>query len=235
MGAAGVGAVGLCAPGVQDAGGTMVVESVNVPGIVGVTFAELVRDAIGSATGVRAVSDAHAGAYDLWCERELSGRLLAIAIGTGVGACVLDGGEPLRVVGHSSGHLGQIDVSLDETGDAVPIGRDGGRGSLEAYIGLPAIEKATSRTADDAVYTLTVDSAGVRALVRAIRIAHAIYRPNHIGLLGGVGVRLEGLIPGMVDAVSRDLTRLARPGWTLFTGSSDFHSASGAARLAERP
>jgi hypothetical protein len=74
----------------------------------------------------------------------------------------------------------------------------------------------------------------VRALVRAIRIAHAIYRPLHVCLTGGVGIRLKPLVAEIRAAVEKDLTSVARPGWTLTTGESDYHAACGVARYASR-
>ncbi|MBY0262576.1 MAG: hypothetical protein K2Q20_09545, partial [Phycisphaerales bacterium] len=95
--------------------------------------------------------------------REPPERLLALSLGTGVGACVIDREArstpdgttrwaPRRVLvtGVSSGHLGQIDVGFDEPdpGDpsgrrllARPVGSDGGIGSLESYIGLGALRE----------------------------------------------------------------------------------------------
>jgi len=68
--------------------------------------------------------------------------------------------------------------------------------------------------------------------VRAIRIAHAIYRPQHICLTGGVGIRLAGLVGQIKARVETGLTRVAREGWTLSVGESDYHAACGAARWA---
>ncbi len=70
-------------------------------------------------------------------------------------------------------------------------------------------------------------------MAKAIRICHAIYRPHHIVLAGGLGIRLGRVLPALQQLVQLDLTRIARPGWTLSTGSSDFHAACGAARMAQ--
>ncbi|NJM75864.1 MAG: hypothetical protein HC852_08885 [Acaryochloridaceae cyanobacterium RU_4_10] len=136
--------------------------------------------------------------------------------------CVLDDGAPLRITDGGSGHIGQIDVSL--TSDA-PIGPDGGRGGLEAYLGVRAIishgsiERAFEK-----------DAAPTLALARAIRIAHAIYRPNQIVLLGGIGIRIPSLEP-IEAAVREHLTTIAHPRWHLLRGDDDHHAARGAARL----
>ncbi|MFM9902050.1 MAG: ROK family protein [Polaromonas sp.] len=226
--------IGLCAPGVIDPVTLRVAASINLPGLVGASLRELVFAALGRELGrLHACSDAHAAAHDFWSASapRPAGRLMAISLGTGVGACVLDDGLPLRVTGASSGHLGQIDVSLAEPGHVPPIGPDGGAGSLEGYIGLPAL---LARYGDDPMGVLTRLGASelpIRALVRVLRIGHAFYRPDHIVLLGGVGVRLAPLLATIRTGVETHLTSLARPGWTLQCGTSDFHAALGAARL----
>ena len=157
-----------------------------------------------------------------------------ISLGTGVGACVMDEGTPLRVSGTTPGHLGQVDVTLDDAD--TPVGPDGGRGGLEAYVGLPAMLARFRCTPDTLQPHLTIDSAPVLALVRAIRIAHAIYRPMHVRLAGGVGVRLGAIAGEIRSRVAAALTGVAREGWTLEAARSEFHAASGAARLAlEKP
>jgi predicted NBD/HSP70 family sugar kinase len=225
-----LGAVGLCVPGVLDERRRSVALSANVPGLVGVDLKALVREAVGRDVGEPVIAtDARAGAHDIWITHRFGGRLLAVSLGTGVGGCVLDDGVPVRLTGESSGHIGQIDVSL---GDAAPVGPDGGRGSLEAYIGLPALVRSYGPDLDDALGSLTAVDEPLRALARALRIVHAVYRPDHIVLLGGVGVRLAPVIPLLRTVVENGLTSLARPGWTLRAGSSEFHAALGAARLA---
>lgn len=221
-------AVGVCVPGLLDQARATVTHSVNVPGLVGVPLADLLR-AVAARRPPRVVSDANAAACDVYHTRSLSGRLLVLAIGTGVGASVVDESGFLRVDGDSPGHLGQCDVSLD--GGPAVIGPDGGAGSLEGYLGAPAL---TSRygSVEAAFREMRANDPPLRALARVIRIAHAIYRPHHICLAGGVGIRLGHLLPDLRAAASEHLTRIARPDWTLTAGDSDFHAALGAARLA---
>ena len=71
-------------------------------------------------------------------------------------------------------------------------------------------------------------------LVRALRIAHAIYLPERIVLLGGVGIRLRPLLEEMRVRVAEGLTSLAKSEWTLEAGESDFHAARGAAWMSGR-
>ena len=221
--------VGLCVPGLLDERREQVTLSVNVPGLVGVPLKELVAQTAGSDSCPRVVNDANATAYDVYMGRGLSGRLLAIVIGTGVGAAVIDdGGQPLLVDGDSPGHIGQIDVSIE---GAPVVGPDGGRGSLEGYLGAPALR---ARYGSNPSEKIRPGDPAARALVRAIRIAHAIYRPHHVCIAGGTGIRLARLLPALRQRIAHELTSVARTDWTLTTGTSDFHAAAGAARIAAR-
>lgn len=231
-----IGAVGLCAPGVLSDDRKCITYSANLPALQGMEFAAIAStalDSLGAGAAPRlahlmVTTDQIAAATDYAALRGVRGRLLAISIGTGVGAAVLDCdeehplGRPLRVNGDSPGHLGQMDVSLE---DEPPIGPDGGAGSLEAYIGAGAL-----RGRDPAA--LSIEDAPVTALVRALRICHAIYRPEEIALLGGVGIRLRHLGEELRQRVGDRLSRIARPGWRLDFGVDDFHAARGAARAA---
>jgi len=69
--------------------------------------------------------------------------------------------------------------------------------------------------------------------VRTIRICHAIYRPHHVRMCGGIGTRLKHLLPRIRAKVEHHLTSVARDDWTLACGDHDFHAARGAALLAE--
>ncbi len=222
-------AVGLCLPGLVDHDTGEVVESVNMPALVGAHLNALVRDAIGAARPpMSRFSDAHAATFDVWDGQP--GRLAGVSIGAGVGLCVLDDGIALDLGDGSAGHMGQLDVTLDPR-DA-PIGPDGGRGGLEAYIGWPALRSRFGRDVSDLGRALTQDETPLRALARAIRIIHAIHRPQRIVLLGGVGIELHSQLDRLRSLVSDRLTSLAREGWTLDAASSPHHAAVGAARLA---
>ena len=218
--------VGLCVPGLMDPDGDRISYTPNVPGIVGISLRALIQRGTESNAVPTIVNDANATGYDIYCTRKPVGRLLVLAIGAGIGGSVLDDGKPLYVDGASPGHLGQVDVSLDA--DA-PIGPDGGRGGLEAYLGAAALH---ARYGDNAASKIQVTDPAFRALARIIRICHAIYRPHHVALAGGTGIRLGRLAPALQDEVNVHLTSVAQPQWTLFTGDSDFHAAAGAARIA---
>jgi predicted NBD/HSP70 family sugar kinase len=231
-----LGTVGLCVPGLLDDARRRVTLSVNVPGLTGFELDQLVPQALGldrqtadEHQSTTISNDATASAYDIFHSRHLTGRLLVVALGTGVGAAVLDDGVPLRVEGDSPGHIGQMDVSI--AGSDV-IGPDGGAGGLEGYIGAPALRKRFGADLGIGLRTMSPDDPAIRALVRALRICHAIYRPQHICLCGGVGIRLRHLLGAIRQQTEDRLTSVSRSGWTLDCGSDDFHAARGAAQLA---
>jgi predicted NBD/HSP70 family sugar kinase len=226
------GAVGICVPGLRERGGHVVLKSVNLTVLDGLNLDDLIKDALGGEPAhIEVMTDAVASAFDIYATGNLAGRLCALALGTGIGAGVLDDGQPLHVDGESPGHLGQMDVSIE--GEPV-IGPDGGAGSLEGYLGAPAIVKRYGADMAQNLSRFTSEDPPMKALARAIRICHAMYCPHHVALLGGVGIRMQHLVPTIRAMVEKDLTRIARPGWTLVCGTDDFHAARGAARFAQR-
>jgi predicted NBD/HSP70 family sugar kinase len=228
----GAGAVaGICVPGLRDAGGRTVLLSVNLPALNGLNLDDLVRDALGMKPArLEVATDAVANAIDIYAINNLRGRLVSLALGTGVGAAVIDeGGIPLNVEGESPGHIGQVDCSIE--GEQT-IGPDGGAGSLEGYIGVPALIAKYGPDMPATLAQLGPDDAALKALARAIRICHAIYCPQHVALTGGLGNRMSHLLPIIRTLVEKDLTRIAKKGWTLLCGTDDFHAARGAAKFA---
>lgn len=221
--------IGLCLPGLYDATQRKITHSVNVPGLVGPTLDELISKALGAQSPqMQVFTDAFAAAHDILHMKKMDGRVLVISIGTGIGAAVLDNGRPLHVDGPSPGHFGQMDVTIE--GHTV-VGPDGGAGSLEGYMGAAALTKKYGDVVG-ALKSFRGFEPPLRALARAIRIAHAIYRPQHVVLAGGIGIRMSHLAEPLHALVGTHLSSIARAGWTLSCGDSDFHAARGAARLA---
>jgi predicted NBD/HSP70 family sugar kinase len=225
------GPVGICVPGARDRMRRVVINSVNIPALNELSLDELVAEAVGFVpVHVEIASDAVANAYDIYTSAKMRGRLCALALGTGVGAAVIDEGPSvLYVHGESPGHIGQMDVSV--AGDEV-IGPDGGRGSLEGYIGVPALVKRYGVEVTEILQRLSAEDVPLVALARAIRICHAIYCPDHVALSGGLGIRMQHLLGTIRELVERDLTRIAQPNWTLTCGVDDFHAARGVAKMA---
>jgi predicted NBD/HSP70 family sugar kinase len=226
--------VGICVPGTRDVARRTVIQSVNLPALNGLRLDDLVTESVGGTTPARVeiMTDANATGFDIYASQNLTGRLCSIALGTGIGLAVIDdGGVPLAVDGESPGHIGQMDVSIE--GEPV-IGPDGGAGSLEGYLGAPAIAKRYGPDMAKTLATLGPNDPPIQALARAIRICHAIFCPHHVALVGGIGIRMKHLLPVIRPLVEKDLTRIARPGWTLTCGTDEFHAARGVARFAAR-
>ena len=225
--------VGLCVPGVLDVHRRVITLAVNVPGLVEWPLDEVVTDALQLTGGDRPTvvsNDAVAAAHGVWRDRRLRGRLLVLTLGTGVGNAVLDDGVPLLLGGGAGGHFGQLDVTLPGHEDVV--GPDGGGGGLEGYVGVAALRRDYGPDVSATVAAFDGSEPPVRAVARAVRIAHAIFRPDHVCLCGGIGVRFAHLLPALRRHVDDRLTNLARPGWTLTCGGDDFDAARGAAQLA---
>jgi predicted NBD/HSP70 family sugar kinase len=222
-------ATGVCCPGLLDETRTQILHAINVPGLMEISLPELLNP-LGAPRKPIVASDANATAYDIYASRHLKGRLLVVVMGTGVGAGIVDdGGELLNVDGDSAGHFGQCDVSLDAN---PPIGPDGGAGSLEAYVGVPALVSAYG-SVENAFSQMKPADPAMRALARILRVAHGIYRPQHVCMAGGIGIRLAHILPELKALVDDRLTRLARQDWTLTASDNDFHAAIGVARLAK--
>lgn len=236
---ASINAIGLCTPGLFDPVTRCITFSLNVPGLVGLNLDTLVAQALGDhGTGVppaTLVTDAYASAFDSWSVHRHPGRFLALALGTGIGGCVLDDGVPLEIVGRSPGHLGQLDVTVHEPTRPVPVGPDGGRGTLEAYLGIAALRDRFGAAFGPALAASSTTQPPLAALVRALRVCHAMFRPNTIALLGGIGLLLQPRIADLYAAAGDGLTSLARTGWVIIPADHAFHAAAGAARLAARP
>ncbi|MFT5424281.1 MAG: putative NBD/HSP70 family sugar kinase [Phycisphaerales bacterium] len=222
--------VGLCLPGQFEPDGVTVRYAANLPGLSGLHVPTLVGRVLGGELDrLTIVPDAQAAAMGSWQNSPHPGRLLAISLGTGVGASLLVGGCPVMLAPGTVGHLGQIDVSLSP--DA-PTGPDGGRGSLEAYIGLPVLRARFGESSDSVtagIAAMPDDDPALLALARALRIAHAIYTPDSIRMLGGIGIALQPKAAAIKAMVDCDLTAVANPNWELTAENDAYLAALGAA------
>ena len=227
--------VGLCLPGKQHVTGDRVVRSINLPCLDGWLFSDFLGSVLGFVPDrYRVVSDVHATAIDIVDRYELGGRVGVIAIGTGVGFAMAEDGEILRMGSRSVGHLGQLDVGRCAAGDRYH--KDGARNTLESFVGVHGLREHLGTDVEavlqDYLSRVSADEPVMRALVRALRVVHAIHTPDTIVLAGGIGVALHPSHDQICQLVNEGLTSLARPGWSLMFGDSLFHAASGAARLA---
>ncbi len=222
---------GLCLPGKRNDSGTAIEWSANVPALNGWEFDELLSECFGSdVPRMHVVTDADAAGYDYVCEHPIKGRTVAVSLGTGVGLSVFDGVK-IAGIGQSGhiGHLGHMDVGRHGSEDR--ISTSGARNILESYIGAPTLRGYQTDQGLD-LSNSTLDEPPISALVHALRIVHAIYLPDRIVLLGGVGLALRPLVEQIKHAVNDRLTPLSRDGWTLECGDSTYHAAQGACRFS---
>lgn len=226
-------AVGVCVPGLLSREKSRVELSVNLPGLMTAPIADLVERALGTPVPVRVLNDADAAAFHIWHTHRPPGRLLGLSIGTGVGGSVIDpDGTPLDLGDGGPGHIGQLDVTIAEPDREPPLGPDGGRGGLEAYVGSAALIARFGEDPATRLERFCKEDVPLQALARALRICHAIYRPEQIVLLGGLGIRLGPALDRLRALVDSDLTSVARSSYSLFVGENDHHAAYGAAAFA---
>jgi predicted NBD/HSP70 family sugar kinase len=215
--------VGVCVPGPIAAGGVLEAAA-NLPALVGVRIGSWARQVLKLARPPRVLTDALAAALGEYRANPTAGRTLYLAIGAGVGGLILDDGKPLLITRGTSGHFGHMDVSGGQA-DA-PSTPAGGRGALEAYIGDAALRKAGVDIA--AVDGLNHPAAGpaLGALARGLRILLALYRPDHIVLMGGLGLKLGPLL-GELERRVRDGLTTAAPGlFSLTCGRVGYFAAA---------
>jgi len=222
--------VGLCIPGRVNAERTAIETAVNLPALDNWAFNDLLASVFPNpALASRVVSDADAAGYDFATEFPILGRTAAISLGTGVGLCILDDEQIATIGGRGIGHIGHMDVGRFGNDDRVDS--CGARNTLESYIGAKSLQSYAEGLGLN-LASMTPGDPPIEALVQAIKIVHAIYQPNRIALLGGVGLALKPHADMICDQVNEGLTPLAVQKWTLDFAISTHHAARGAAKLA---
>jgi glucokinase len=225
-----VGSVGVSIAGPMDNNGVLEMAA-NVPALAGVSMPNWIQDTLKLGIPVTAATDANAAAACEHRRNPMPGRTLYLSLGTGVGGAVLDDGRPVIITRGTSGHFGHMDVSGGEP-DA-PDTPGAGRGALEAYIGFRTLQAAGVPFESDDRFQHPAMKRALAALARGIRVLLALYRPDHIVLMGGT-VDLFSPALDQVKAMADDgLTKAAPATWTLTVGRSDnFAAAIGAATLS---
>jgi len=209
---------GICLPGRAAGDGSCIDLSVNLPVLNGWAFSEMF-EAIGIETNSKACSDSIAAGTDFVRTERLNGRAACISLGTGVGLGVFDDGEPVGIGARGIGHLGMIRV-------------DGG-GSLESVVGVSTLRSRFGDEIHSGISTMDDDDPVIRAIVRAVGVVHAIYVPRYVVLLGGVGLALSTQLERLERLLRSEKCPVGDSDWELRFGSSAFHAAMGAARLAQ--
>jgi len=212
-------AIGLAVPGPLNPQRTMILRAVNLPFLERVPLC----DELTQRTGLAVVldNDVAAGA---WAEYHAAtshggaetgpGRMVFLAIGTGIGAAVILDGKIVRHTRNTGGHLGHLVVEAAE--DAPRCGC-GSRGCLECFASGPALERAAQGAGmqpslvelrarlqrGDAAAVEIVDRAARYLAVGLINVVH-LYAPDEIVVGGGAA----GALPELLDRARIHLDRL---------------------------
>lgn len=225
-----IGAVGVSVAGPMDKRGVIEMAA-NLPMLAGVCIPDWAEATLRLGVPVTPATDANSAAACEHRRNPMPGRTLYLSLGTGVGGAVLDDGRPVIITRGTSGHFGHMDVSGGDP-DA-PSTPGAGRGALEAYVGFRTLEAAGVPFTSEERFEHPVMKAALAALSRGLRILLAVYRPDHVVLMGGT-VEIYSPALDKVKAMADDsLTKAAPAKWTLSVGQTDnFAAAIGAATLA---
>ncbi|MEZ6191144.1 MAG: ROK family protein [Phycisphaerales bacterium] len=225
-----IGAVGVSVAGPMDKRGVIEMAA-NLPVLAGVCIPDWAEATLRLGVPVTPATDANSAAACEHRRNPMPGRTLYLSLGTGVGGAVLDDGRPVIITRGTSGHFGHMDVSGGDP--EAPSTPGAGRGALEAYVGFRTLEAAGVPFTSDERFDHPVMQAALAALARGLRILLAVYRPDHVVLMGGT-VEIYSPALDKVKTMAEDgLTKAAPARWTLSVGQADnFAAAIGAATLA---
>lgn len=225
-----IGSVGVSIAGPMDANGVLEMAA-NVPAMAGVCIPDWIRKTLDMDIPAIGATDANSAAACEHRRNPMPGRTLYLSFGTGVGGAVLDDGRPVIITRGTSGHFGHMDVSGGDP-DA-PSTPGAGRGALEAYIGFRTLEADGVPFDQPERFDHPTMKRALKALAQGIRILLAVYRPDHIVLMGGT-VEIFSPALDQVQAMANDgITQAAPAQWSLTVGQSDnFAAAIGAATLS---
>ncbi len=175
--------LGVAMPGIYDQATGVLRRAVNLPRLEGLEIRRLLEQRL--QRPVRIETDVNAaGVAQHAALQPPPARMVYLALGTGVGGCVLLDRTLLRHTRGGAGHLGHLVV--DSTPDA-PRCKCGARGCLEAVLAHSRAAAAVALHAPDAPITVNAaDAALVAAIgVALVQFAH-LYAPDVILLGGGV-------------------------------------------------
>lgn len=181
--------VGVALPGVLDPATGVVRRAVNLPHLEGFEIRRLLETRL--QRPIRIETDViAAGVAQHRAITPPPARFAYLSIGTGIGGCVILGGEIVR---HTNGGAGRLGHLIVDTSDAAPRCKCGARGCLEAVLHAQRGQSAEPRTAvplsqcdTRASVVLHENLRWMRALsIALIQVTH-IYAPGVIALGGGV-------------------------------------------------
>jgi len=228
-----VQAVGMCLPGKRAADGESIEFSQNLSCLNGWRFSQMLKAVLGSEPAkFEILSDVNASGQAYLHEKPCSGRAAIIAIGTGVGLGVFDNGQQVGIGNTGIGHLGMLDIGRLDTEDRYD--NEGARNTLESFLGARAIEQRfvglASESCAEGIKSLSMDDPICQALIRMLRIVHAMYTPDQIVLMGGIGSAFSDHQEQIYALVNDGLTPLACSSWALAFADHPYFAAIGAAK-----
>lgn len=200
-----VSAVGIGTAGAVDTDGVIVSATRTLPGWTGTDVASGIRARLEPVTGRVVVAvendvDAHARGEAVQGAAAGGGTAIVVAVGTGVGACVLLDGKPLRGAHHHAGEFGHVPTPGAELLECT-CGR---AGHLEAIAAGPAIyrryvdlagdpqcvdaREVVARAGEGDVVALQVVRDAGEALGRGLAGIATMLDPRVIVVGGGVAV-----------------------------------------------
>jgi glucokinase len=167
----------------------------NTPAIRGVNLRDLLQDRFQQRVILNNDAVAHTMAEYVYGSGEGVPRFLCLAVGTGIGGGVIIDGRPLRYIDGTPGDLGRVIIDPDG-----PVDVYGVRGSVEAFCGIPGVERlarehyeravsaheviAAAREGNDPIATSILSQIG-DYLGQALALLSPIFQPNRIALTGG--------------------------------------------------
>jgi glucokinase len=181
--------IGISVAGFLDSDRARMSYNSNLPALSGFPLQAAVSEAFGLPAALDVDSNAGGLAEHRFGAGQGSARLLFVTVGTGVGAAMLVGGEPLRVTGAAIGDPGHVIVA--------PGGRRcscGARGCVEAMVGRATLEEISGLSARELIERgRNGDAAALKAFAEAGRhiglalasLAH-IFQPDRIVIGGGI-------------------------------------------------
>ena len=230
-------AVGMCVPGKQSENAKSIAFSQNLPCLNQWLFSDILERSLKKVPEhVHVLSDVRASGQAYLHTKPCSGRTAIIAIGTGVGLGVFDNGLQVGIGNAGIGHLGMLDIGRLDAQDRYD--KQGARNTLESFLGARVIEERfidlAPESCSEGIKSLSMDDPIFQAFIGMIRIVHAIYTPDQIVLMGGIGCAFSVHHEQIHALVNERLTPLACSSWTLEFADHPYFAAIGAARSCTR-
>jgi len=214
-------AIGVAVPGFLDARRRRIVRLSNLPRLDGLDLAARLERRLGKSTVLDADSNAGAvGEARLGAARGAE-RVLYVTLGTGVGAALVAGGEPVRASRHTIGQIAWLPLADD--GTAGSRGRDR---SVERRLCAAGIvrdfHRAGGARAARTAWAVSERARGGDPIARAtfarvgselagvLRILVPLWQPDVVVIGGGVAGAADLFLPHLDRALVRALPAGAR-------------------------